>query len=143
MKKLIIYLGTFLFIASCSTNRNDFDSIVSNEWEKCKGTTNCTIDFANLLSFKWDTMFFYSGACSLEDINKDLGFGLKEFTDTGDRVIFLNKGKVVYQKEWYTKPSEPPVGTIFETDLKKFKVSKSDAKFRITKEGKAYILTKL
>ena len=82
MKKLIIYIGTFFFIVSCS-NRNDFDNIVSNEWEKCKESTNCIIDFANLLSFKWDTMCFYSGACSLEDINKDLGFGLEGFTIFG------------------------------------------------------------
>lgn len=142
MKKLIIYLGTFFFIVSCST-RNDLDSIVSNEWEKCKGSTNCIIDFAKLLSFRWDTMCFYSGACSLEDINIDLGFELREYTDTGDRVIFLDNGKVVYQKEWYTNPSESSVGTIFKTDLKKFKVSKSNAKFRIIKEGKAYFLSKI
>lgn len=142
MKNLILFLGIYLLITSCSKSK-DFDSIVSNEWEKCKEGTNCTIDFADLMDFEWDTMCFYSGAYSLEDINKDLGFELKGFTDIGDRVIFLNKGEIVYQKEWYTKPSEPTVGTIFETDLKKFKVSKSNAKFRINKDGKAYYLTKL
>ncbi|MBN2639492.1 MAG: hypothetical protein JXR65_10465 [Bacteroidales bacterium] len=142
MKNLILFLGICLLMTGCS-KRTDFDSIVSSKWEECKGNTNCTLDFANLMDFEWDTMCFYSGACSLEDINNDLGFELKGFTDIGDRVIFLNKGKIVYQKEWYTKPSEPPVGTIFETDLKKFKVSKSDAKFRINKKGKAYYLTKL
>jgi len=74
MKNSIIYLGALLFIASCSTSSNDIDSIVSDEWRKCDESTNCTIDFANLLSFEWDTMCFYSGACSLEEINKDLRF---------------------------------------------------------------------
>src|ERR1035437_2898990 len=142
MKSLVLFLGVCLSLLSCS-NRNDFENIVSNEWGKCKGSANCTIDFANVMNFEWDTMCFYSGACSLEDINKDFRYGLKEFTDIGDSVIFLNKGEIVYQKEWFTKPSEPPVGTVFETDLKKFRVSKFDAKFRISKVGKAYYLTKL
>lgn len=142
MKNLILILGVCLLMASCS-KENDFDSIVSNEWEKCKVSATCTIDFAHLMNFEWDTMCFYAGACSLEEINIDLGFELKGFTDTGDRVIFLNKGEVVYHKEWYAKPSEPPVGTIFETNMKKFRISKTDAKFRISKEGKALFLTKL
>lgn len=129
-------------VASCS-NRNDFDGIVSNKWEKCDVKTNCIIDFAISMNFKWDTMCYYSGGCSLEEINNDLGFELKQFTDIGDRVIFLNKGNIVYQKEWFTNPSEPIVGTIFETDLKKFRVSKVEAKFIIKKEGRAYYLTKL
>lgn len=53
------------------------------------------------MTFEWDTMCFYSAANSLEDINRDLGFELKEFTDVGDRLIFLNKGRFVYQKEWF------------------------------------------
>lgn len=142
MKSLILFLGVYLSFISCS-NKEDFDKIVSSEWIKCKERANCTIDFADVMHFEWDTMCFYSGACSLEDINKDLGFELKEFTDIGDRVIFLNKGEIIYQKEWFSKPSEPAVGTVFETDLKKFRVSKSDAKFKISNQGKVYFVTKL
>lgn len=129
-------------MTSCS-KRNSLDNIIANEWEKCKGDTNCIINFANLMNFEWDTMCFYSGACSLEDINNDLGFELKGFTDTGDRIIFLNKKKIVYQEVWYNKSSEPPVGTIFTTNSNKFRANKSDAKFRISKKGKAYFLTKV
>ena len=136
-------LCIILLIANCSCKRDDFDSIVAREWKKCNGSSNCIVDFAFILNFDWDTMCFYSGACSLDEINKDLGFKLKEFTDIGDRIIFLKNGKVVYQKEWFPIPSKPPEGTIFKTDLKKFRVNKSDSKFILIKEGKAFFLTKL
>lgn len=126
-----------LFFYSCS-ERNDFDDIISNEWEKGKDT----IDLSNVMPFNWDTMCFYSGALSLEEINQDLGFELKGFTDIGDRVIFLHKGKVVYHKEWFKIPDEPDEGTIFETDLKIFKISNHDSKFKIRKEGKMFYLKK-
>ncbi len=129
-------------MVSCS-NKNDIDSIVSNEWNKCNNRTNCTIDFANLNNFEWDTMCFYSGGFSLEDINKDLGFEIKDFTDIGDRVIFLNKGKAVYHNEWYKLPDEPVEGTVFVSEFKKFRVGKLEAKFKIKKEGKTFFLTKL
>lgn len=142
MKSLVLFLGICLSIVSCS-NKNDFDSIVSNEWDKCNVSSNCTIDFEYLMNFEWDTMCFYSGANSLEDINSDLGFELKKFTDIGDRVIFLKKGKMVYQKEWFYKPSKPREGTVFVTDLKRFRVSKLEAKFEIKKEGRVFFLKKL
>ena len=127
---------------SCS-NRNDIDYIVSVEWDKCEDSKNCIIDFACLMGFEWDAMCFYSGGNSLEDINEDLGFELKEYTDTGDIVIFLNKGKVVYQKTWFYNPSKPPKGVIFITDLKKIRVNKSEAKFEIKKVNKAFYLEKI
>ncbi|MBV8326504.1 hypothetical protein [Chryseobacterium sp.] len=145
MKKIILLLAIFIcfIMNSCSGNRNDIDTIVSNKWQECGRANNCIIDFANAMHFKWDTMCFYSAGNSLEDINKDLDFELKEWTDSGDRVIFLYKGKIVYQKEWALRADEPLDGVVFETDLKKFKINKANAKFRIRKEENAYYLKKL
>lgn len=143
MKKLLLLLIVCVFIISCKNNSNSFDNIVSREWTKCNGDINCTIDFATIMNFEWDTMCYYSAANSLEDINKDLGVELKEFTDIGDRVIFLRKNKVVYQKEWFTNPDEELKGIVFVTDSKFFKVDKSNAKFKISKQGKAFYLKKL
>lgn len=142
MKKVGLFLVSCLFFFSCS-NSNNFDDIISDEWKKCQEEGKNTIDLSNVMQFDWDTMCFYSGAITLEEINQDLGFELKEFTDIGDRVIFLNKGVVVYHHEWFYQPSEPGEGTVFETDLKKFKISKLDSKFEIRKEGKIFYLKKI
>jgi hypothetical protein len=142
MKTARFFLIACLFFYSCSDSK-DFDDIISNEWEKCQKSGNDTIDLANAMPFEWDTMCFYSGAISLEEINQDLGFEFEGFTDIGDRVIFLHKSKVVYHKEWFNKPSEPDEGTVFETDLKKFRISKHDSKFKIKKEEKLFYLKKI
>lgn len=141
MKNIMLFLGILLSLLSCSTKK-DFDSVVADKYQKCENSNDCTIDFSSLMWFEWDTMCFYSGSNSLEQINRDLGFELKEFTDIGDRVIFLNKGKVVYQKEWFPEPSSPTKGTIFVTDLTKFKLQKSETKFKLKKEGEAFYLEK-
>ncbi len=131
-------MSSALLFGSCS-NRNDFDNIVANNFEECtEQNNNCIVDFSKIMKFEWDTMYYFSGANSLEDINKSLGFEFKEFTDIGDRIIFLNNGKVVYQKEWFPNPSEELKGVVFVTDLKTFKVDKSNAKFKISKQGKAF-----
>ncbi|MDR1005277.1 MAG: hypothetical protein LBL74_00235 [Bacteroidales bacterium] len=140
MKNIILLVfGICLFMFSCSDN---IENIVLTECNKCEKDTNCIIDFANLMNFEWDTMCYYSMGSSLEEINKDLGFELEGFIDVCDRVIFLNKKKVIYQYRFPYRPSNPPEGVIFLTDLNKFRVSKSDAKFEVTKEGKAFYLTK-
>lgn len=90
--------------------------------------------------FEWDTMCFYSGACSLEDINKDLGFKFEKFVDIGDRVIFLNKGRVVYHKEWCNYSENSREGIIFKTKRIKFRLNKSESEFKVKKEKKLYIL---
>ena len=128
---------------SCS---NDLDKVVSKAWEKCKNNTSCIVDFADLMTFEWDTMCFYSVGYSLEEINENLGFELREWRDVGDRVIFLNKGKVVYHQEWFPTPSKPPKGTRFvaeypiTVDRFKFKIGKPEAKFEVIKNDKAFYL---
>lgn len=141
MKKIILPLSILCsFMLSCS---NSVDYKISKEWNKCKEESNCIIDFANVMNFEWDTMCYYSVANSLEDINEDLGFKLNKYKYTGDRLIFLNKGRFVYQYEFSYLPSKSPEGVFILTDLDKFRVSKSDAKFKVEKVDKAYYLEKL
>ncbi|MFV0290247.1 MAG: hypothetical protein ACK5IJ_05020 [Mangrovibacterium sp.] len=140
---ILILLSSILFFNACS-NRNDLDDIVANEFEKCpEQSNNCVVDFSKIMKFEWDTMYYFSGANSLEDIKKELGFSYNQWEDIGDRVIFLNKGKIVYQKYWFSNPSEELKGVVFATDLKTFKVDKSNAKFKIREQGKAFYLEKL
>jgi hypothetical protein len=140
MKSKMLLFSILFSLISCS-NKNEFDNIVAAQYQQCK-EKNCVIYFSDLMWFEWDTMCFYSSSNSLEQINEDLGFKLYEFTDMGDRVIFLNKGKFVYQKEWFKEPSQPLKGTVFVTDLKKFKLSKFETNFIIKKHGEALYLEK-
>lgn len=141
MKNVFLLFSLCITLFSCSC-KNDFDVIVSENWRQCSEDSYCIIDFANSMNFEWDTMCFYSGAFSLEEINSDLGFDLKDFSDIGDRVVFIYNGKVVYHKEWFPQSSKPLAGTVFITDQSKFRVTKSDAKFIITKVGSAFYLEK-
>ncbi|MGS4344713.1 hypothetical protein ACKUSY_03730 [Myroides odoratus] len=129
-------LSLALFFSACSS-RNDFDTIIATEFEKCsEQSATCVVDFSKIMKFEWDTMYYFSGVNALEDINKILGFDFEQFTDIGDRVIFLAKDKVVYQKEWFPNPNEKLPTVVFATDLKTFKVDQSNAKFKIVKQGK-------
>jgi len=138
-----VLLLAFLILCSCS-HKKDFDVIIANEWENCSKENNvCTIDLSTLMRFEWDTMCYYSSALSLEEINSDLGFDFTEFTDIEDRIIFLNKGRMVYHKAWFRQPSKEREGIYIDTKLNKFKISKDDAKFQLEKAGKAYHLKKI
>lgn len=144
MKYINLCMLSLVLLFSACSSRGDFDSIVENEFEKCSDqNANCVVDFSKIMRFEWDTMYYFSGVNSLGDINKTLGFNFKQFTDIGDRVIFLNNGKVVYQKEWFPNPNEKLQEVVFTTDLKTFKVDKSNAKFKIIKQGKYLYLEKL
>lgn len=138
----IIMISLILSLNSC-TNRNDFDNILVEEFQKCSSQDNCEVDFSKIMNFEWDTMYYFSLSNSIEDIEKVLGFTYNQWEDIGDRVIFVNKGKIVYQKEWFPIADQPLEGTVFITDLKSFKVNNSDAKFKIYKQGNIFFLEKI
>lgn len=142
MKKKFLILVFCIFVFNCS-NKNDFDNIISKEWDKCDKKNECVIDFAHIMNFNWDTMCFYSAANSLEEINNDLGTELKDFTDIGDRIIFLDNGKIVYHKEWFYSSIQETKGVIFVTSLSKFKVSKFNSKFKVSKKNKIFFIKSL
>lgn len=141
IKMKTLLLGIICSLFSCS-KKNDFDNVIADSYRQSEKKNEYYIDFSSLMWFEWDTMCFYSGANSLEDIEKDLGFTYSEWGDVGDRVIFLKNGKIVYQKEWFPRVDQPLRGAVFIIELKKFKLPKSDAKFKIRKDGQAFYLEK-
>lgn len=131
-----------LFLGGCSS-RNEMDNLIISEWDKCSSKDNCIIDFSTAMDFEWDKMFYFSSAFSLEEINAKLGTELKNFTDIGDRLVFMNGNKVVYHQEWFYNPSGKPKGTVFSTDDNFLEVSKEQAKFKIKKSEALYYLEPL
>ena len=124
-------------LASCQ-NRNDINNIVSNHWQQ--DSINCIVDFSSCFSFNWDICYYFSSKCSLEEINKDLGIQFNEFEDTSDRMIFVQNKRIIYTQDWYFIPEKIQTGIIFDLSIRKLKIKKGNAKFRIEKKHDMYLL---
>lgn len=127
---------------SCSHNK-DIDKLVMDVEANCVKNEDCIVDFSKEIDGDWDTMYFFSGANSLEDINMVLGFELKDFTDIGDRILFLKGNKIIYQKEWSFNNENNLKGIIFVPETIFFKYDKENCKFKILKNNEVYYLTKI
>lgn len=61
------------------------------------------IDFTKL-PFDWDTVYFFSGKIDspkeIRTILKDSDYNC--INEPGSRIIFKNKGSVVYEEDWFT-----------------------------------------
>ncbi|MBF1081702.1 MAG: hypothetical protein HXL34_04520, partial [Prevotellaceae bacterium] len=106
MKNFFVIIFSFLLI-SCGLEHNKVDDAVAICWEAQQTDKNPTIDFDKAFDFEWDSLRFYSVGCSLEDINRDLGFPLTEYTDLADRMVFLNHGKPAYITGWWYNTEKP------------------------------------
>ena len=138
MKNIICLLLPFLFF-SCGIGQNKVDDAVTTRWKARQTGIEPTIDFDKAFDFEWDSLRFYSVGCSLEDINRDLGFPLTEYTDLADRMVFLNHGKPAYITGWWYN-AEKPSGTTIGCNGSVFKTDRKHAKFKIQKRGNLYIL---
>ena len=129
------------FLAGC-TNKNAIYQIISDKWAQ-KNENAIVFDFSESMGFEWDTMHVYSGKCSLEDINKDLGFNFNDWIDTGEYIIFTKGNKVVYSQAEYLVNYDSKKGIVFDTLDGKLKFNRNDEKFKVTKQGETFILQHL
>ena len=137
-KYYICFLLISCILAGCA-NKNDIYQIISDKWEK-QNENAIVFDFSESMGFEWDTMHIYSGKCSLEDINKDLGFNFNDWIDTGEYIIFTKGNKVVYSQAEYSVNYDSKKGIVFDTLDGKLKFNRNDAKFKVTKQGDTFIL---
>ena len=142
MKHLIISIVIVIVCQGCS-KRNSFDKLTEREFNKCPDKSNCVIDLSKILKIEWDTMYFFSNAIFLNEIDSILGFHLKEWTDIGYRIVLTNKSnKVVYYQEWFPYPSDEVKDiVVFDTNKKYFILDKNNAIFLVRKENNFYFLT--
>ena len=138
MRRCIFILISIVCL-SCSNNKNKVDDVVSSYWEQNHTQQNIIIDFSKEFDFDWDTLCYYSVGCNIEDINRDLGFKLTEFTDLADRMIFLKNGKLVYIAGWWYDP-ENPIGVAIDTPKMQYRISRNKAKFYVEKRDKVFVL---
>lgn len=64
-----------------------------------------------------------------------------EFEDTSDRMIFVQNKRIVYTQDWYYIPEKIQTGIIFDHSIRKLKIKKDNAKFRIEKKHDMYLLS--
>ena len=138
MIRNILHSILVISVLATSQNRNDINNIVSNHWQQ--DSINCIVDFSSCFSFNWDTCYYFSSKCSLEEINKDLGIQFNEFEDTSDRMIFVQDKRIIYTQDWYYTPEKIQTGIIFDPSIRKLKIKKGNAKFRIEKKHDMYLL---
>ena len=138
MIRNILHSILVISVLATSQNRNDINNIVSNHWQQ--DSINCIVDFSSCFSFNWDICYYFSSKCSLEEINKDLGIQFNEFEDTSDRIIFVQNKRIIYTQDWYFIPEKIQTGIIFDPSIRKLKIKKGNAKFRIEKKHDMYLL---
>lgn len=92
------------------------------------------------MNFDWDTMCIYSGRCSLEMIEQDLGTPYLKFLDIGLHVIFLKDSSIVYSQAWYAVEYKKSKWIDFDSLDYKQKFYHNDAKFLVSKNEEVFTL---
>lgn len=129
----------FFLILGCAP-KSKFDISITKEYQKCKGTEGCVLDMAKAFDFDWDSVYYFSGKYSLEEINSVIGFELKNYNDVGARLIFVHKGRDVYSYEWFPTPENIKKRVHILTDLESFKLNRNSAKFKIEEINKTIFI---
>jgi len=140
MKHFITFLIIIATICQGCSKRNNFDRLIEREFNKCPDKNNCIIDLSKVLKFDWDTMYFFTNAYSLSEIDSLLGFHLTEYSDVGDRIVLTNKNNVVYYQEWFPYPSDELTEAFvaFDTEKNFFKIDRDNAIFSVRKDYDFY-----
>lgn len=139
IKNIACWLLITILQTGCSPQPNSLDRKVFKAYRQCERQSNYVIDFATLPLYDWDTMYYFSGKWDLGDILDTLGIPLNavSYSDVGPKVFFMRERRAVYQTGWFPySPDRRPKRIYFNTPNDEFAVAKSDAKFKIAKEGR-------
>jgi hypothetical protein len=133
-KLMRIIIGHLLFLLCILTSCKD-KSIAAKLYSKCEGKDKCVQKIKEVTDFKWDKVYIFSVEASLENIEKILGVPYKQWGDVGDRIIFVDKGKVVYHEEYFPYPEGIENGrTLFELNKAPYIGQYKTAAFSVTKK---------
>ena len=138
--KYKFFRKAFLFVVlttvSCCPSRTDIYTIVKRTYNN----GNNTIDFSEVLCFEWDRMYWFSMGYSLEYVNSIVNIN-RFYPDMGDRIVFVNDGRIVYFREYIPYHETPQKRISFNPDLA-LVFQKDNALFAIEKvSDKLYILS--
>ncbi|QHT70418.1 hypothetical protein GXP67_29070 [Rhodocytophaga rosea] len=123
-------LVLFIFLTSCMD-----ESIAEKLYSKCKEKDKCIQQVKQVTNFKWEKVYIFSVQANLEYIEKILGVPYKQWKDVGDRIIFVDKGKVVYHEEYFPYPEQIENGsTFFEINKDTYVGQYNTAVFSVEKQ---------
>lgn len=93
-----IFFAILILLGGCSKDKKSFlfnklDSVCETE------SKAYTVGLDTMLPNKWDHMFFFEYSCTPEFIERKLGFKYKKYKEFSDKIIFLYKGKIIYNEE--------------------------------------------
>ena len=130
----VLIWGTCTMTSSCSKG-NLIDYTITDYVQK--NGTYYPINLGNELDFEWDSMFFFSVGCSLEEIQEAMGYPVLLDNDLSYLMVFLYEGHVVRQFRWDYSDS---CGVIIETSNLIYRTDKENSSFHIRQNNLSYIL---
>ncbi len=108
---------------------------------------NCPINLGNELDFEWDSLYFFSMGCSLDDIHEAMGYSVNIDNDLSDVMVFVYKGNIVETCIWeycdndfFGNNCQNTTSVIVDTDSLTYKTSRNNSTFNIIKKNRCYIL---
>ena len=131
------------------SKRDKLSEIVGAYWydwkTEGKDTTNCVLDFENIMPFEWDSLIYFryeldaprNGEELEEYVNTRYPDAKKYYSVT--RLHFLRRGKIIHDVNLYMM-SDDAIGVYFCTRKNFIKCGRKDAKFRLVKDGRFYPL---
>ena len=131
------------------SDKERLDRIVGTYWYDWKNagkdTTNCILDFENIMPFEWDTLVYVDHVFTPVEPNKEFD----EYIDTrypearvNDfilRLHFLRKGKIVHDVNLYMV-SDDAKGAYFRTHKYFIKRGRKDAKFHLVRDCNFFVI---
>ena len=134
---MAIILMAVSILPSCSRRFSD-SFIITKAITDYYHDGNNTVNLSQLTTFKWDSVYFFSGEYDCwESINKIVPcYKPEQFIDIGSRLIFTYQGHFVYEETWFSTDTYPKYFTLlcFEPYADFFVYSNDEAVFSITEE---------
>lgn len=134
-----LFIAFLTFFSSCNKD-------IDRKIEDCYNANDTIIYLADLYPEKWDTVYYFTSACKIEDMEKRVGPVIRRlYGDVGDRILILNinktprdytdLSKVVLYKEYFPNYGQKIEGSIFsfKKRSKILAIPREKAKFVIRK----------
>ena len=117
------FLSAMLVVANLalfSSCRKDIDERI----KECYNANDTIINLSDLYPEEWDTVYYFTNACNLDDVEKRVGPVIRRlYGDIGDRILILNKkekvkdnshlNEVVCYKEYFPNYGQKNEGSVF------------------------------
>ena len=114
---LILFITLFSLFSSC-------DKDIDERIKDCYNSNDTIINLSDLYPEEWDTVYYFTNACDLDNMEKRVGPVIKRlYGDVGDRILILNRNKkikdyshlneVVLYKEYFPNYGQKIKGALF------------------------------